>query len=105
LGRQSPMATSLDHVNDRREMIATERVNKIRIRPGVTFEPLSHAGAQPNFAQEMPERRRAKPMKAFDMTLPSEPRARLGLIRGGFRGKGRTVLAAQQRRFRKPIPP
>jgi hypothetical protein len=67
---------------------------------GVTFEPLS----QLNFAQEMSERCRAKPMKAFDMTLPPEPSTQLDLIKGGFCEKGRIVLAAQQRRFRKPVP-
>jgi hypothetical protein len=97
-------STPVDAKQRRRESIAAERANKSRVKPGVTFEPLSHAGAQLNFAQEMSERCRAKPMKAFDMTLPPEPSTQLDLIKGGFCEKGRIVLAAQQRRFRKPVP-
>jgi hypothetical protein len=97
-------STPVDAKQRWRESIAADRANKSRIKPGVTFEPLSHVGAQLNFAQEMSERCRAKPMKAFDMTSPPQPGARLGLIKGGFRGKGRIVLAAPQRRLRKPVP-
>jgi hypothetical protein len=74
-------------------LIAAEGSHEFGIDLRVTFEPGGNIGPRRylDFTDKMPKRRRAEPMKAFDVTLAPEPRARLFLIKGGFWGRNSGV--------------
>ncbi len=61
--------------------IAAEGSHKFGIDPRIAFEPGGDVDPRRclDFADEMPQRRRAEPMKALDMTLAPEPRSDFSL--------------------------
>ena len=72
----------------RRVSITPEGAHELRVYPRVSLEMIGDAGAVLDFAEKMPERRRAEPVKAFDEALATKPpgRRKLGLLRGRLWG-------------------
>ena len=53
----------------RRVSITPEGAHELRVYPRVSLEMIGDAGAVLDFAEKMPERRRAEPMEMFDEAL------------------------------------
>jgi hypothetical protein len=53
----------------RRVSITPERADELRVYPRVSLEMIGDAGAVLDFAEEMPERRRAEAVQMLDETL------------------------------------
>jgi hypothetical protein len=72
-------------VNRRRESIAAEGAHELRVYPRVSFEMVGDVGAGLDFAKEIAERRRAKPVQVLDESLAAEPKPRfVGAARVAF---------------------